>query len=108
MGNDNAKGHPPLDPKVADKLLHKLGNDDHFRDLFVQDPAAALGGLGLAPAQTKAALSDTSCMMVTNIAPKEEIQASLSELRTYLTSTDTHTVVHCFEAGSVASSLRSK
>ena len=47
-------------------------------------------------------------MMVTNIAPKEEIQASLSELRTYLTSTDTHTVVHCFEAGSVASSLRSK
>ena len=108
MGNDNSKGHPPLDPKVADKLLDKLGNDDHFRELFVQDPAAALGRVGLAPAQTKAALSDTSCMMVANIAPKEEIQASRDELRSYLTSQDTHTVVHCFEAGSVASSLRIK
>ena len=108
MGNDNTKGHPPLDPKIADKLLDKLGNDDHFRELFVQDPATALGRVGLASTQTEAALAGMSCMQVENIAPKEEIQASRDELRSYLTSTDTHTVVHCFEAGSVASSLRTK
>ena len=32
----------PLDPKVASKLLDKLGTDNEFRRLFKKDPKAAL------------------------------------------------------------------
>lgn len=33
-------------PKVVDKLLHGLANDDDFRAAFAQDPRAALSSIG--------------------------------------------------------------
>lgn len=102
----SAKEHPPLDPKVADRLLDKLGNDDHFRELFVQDPAAALGRIGLGAEQTENALARMNHMKVAHIIPKTEIQAARDELRSYLTSAAPHFVDGDHEADQIAFGLR--
>ena len=106
MPPSSAEEHPPLDPKIADRLLDKLSSDDHFRDLFVQDPAAALSEMGLGAAQTENALARMNHMKVAHIVPKEEIQAARDELRSYLISADTHTEGDGFEADKVAFGLR--
>lgn len=97
-------GHPPLDSDVADKLLDLLSSDDNFRDRFQQDPADALASVG--HADPTAAVAGASCLCVSTLAPKEEIQASRDLLRGYLTSAGTHTVVYSLEAGNISSSLR--
>ena len=115
--------HLPLDPRVADKLLDLLSTDNEFRRLFKKDPVAALAKVGHVPAKellprkgppfTPPGPPATvppvlGCMQVSRIATKAEVQASRDALRNYLTSAGTHTVVFCFEAGKVASSLRRK
>lgn len=74
---------PPLDPKVADKLLDKLGSDNEFRRLFKTDPAAALVKVGHPKASADAV---AGCCTITNIAPKAQIVKSRDELKTMLTS----------------------
>ena len=74
---------PGLDPKVADKLLDKLGTDNDFRRLFKKDPAAALVKVG--HPKDAAALTG-GCCQINSIAPKAEIQRSRDELKTMLTA----------------------
>ena len=63
---------PALDPKVADKLLDKLGTDNDFRRLFKKDPAAALVKVG--HPKDAAALTG-GCCQIDSIAPKAQIEA---------------------------------
>ena len=72
---------PGLDPKVADKLLDKLGTDNDFRRLFKKDPAAALVKVGH---PKDAALATAGCCQIQNIAPKEEIVRAREDLRKML------------------------
>jgi len=74
---------PALDPKVADKLLDKLGTDNEFRRLFKKDPAAALVKVG--HPKDAAALTG-KCCRVQSIAPKAQILKSRDELKTMLTA----------------------
>lgn len=106
MTEANKSGHPALSGAIADKLLDKLSNDDGFRDMFSSDPAGALRTVGQTDSLARASLDGQSCLMVNNLASKEEIQKSRDQLRDYLTSSGTHTVVFCFEAGEVASRLK--
>ncbi|MFT3897616.1 MAG: NHLP-related RiPP peptide [Thermomonas sp.] len=74
---------PALDPKVADKLLDKLGTDNEFRRLFKKDPAAALVKVGH---PKDAALATAGCCQIESIAPKAQIVKARDELKTMLTS----------------------
>jgi putative modified peptide len=74
---------PGLDPKVADKLLDKLGTDNDFRRLFKKDPAAALVKVG--HPKDSAAMAG-GCCQVKSIAPKAQIIGSRDTLKTMLTS----------------------
>ncbi|HET7126991.1 MAG TPA: NHLP-related RiPP peptide [Lysobacter sp.] len=74
---------PALDPKVADKLLNKLGTDNDFRRLFKKDPAAALVKVG--HPKDAAALTG-GCCQIDSIAPKAQILRSRDELKTMLTT----------------------
>lgn len=104
-GSGKAKA-APLDPKVADKLLDLLSTDNAFRRLFKKDAGAALAKVGHRPAEPGAAR--LGCMQVVHIAPKEEIAAARNAIFAHLTSTASQTVVFCFEADKVTSSLRRK
>jgi putative modified peptide len=74
---------PGLDPKVADKLLDKLGTDNDFRRLFKKDPAAALVKVG----HPKEAASLTAgCCRIDSIAPKAEIAKSRETLQKMFTA----------------------
>ncbi|WP_363799409.1 NHLP-related RiPP peptide [Lysobacter firmicutimachus] len=99
--NSGQGGHPPLAPEIADKLLDLLSSDDQFRQLFASNPEGALQSVGLAPLQSEAALTGGSCLNVSLLASKEELQASRDVLRDYFTSAGTHTVVFVLEFGHV-------
>lgn len=106
--------HAPLQPHVADKLLDLLSTDDTFRSAFKADPAAALAQVGHPGAEQyagKASIGEGEtfyCMTADQLAPKEEIMQSREELKSYLTAQTDHSVVHCFEAGKIASTLSLK
>ncbi|WP_295914909.1 NHLP-related RiPP peptide [uncultured Xanthomonas sp.] len=105
---DQPQGHPPFDLATAQQLLTLLSTDDDFRALFAQDPGAALRSLGLSEQRAAAALEEPTCLCTSDLATKEEIQEALELLLAYLTAEGTHTVVHCFEAGSVVASLTAR
>lgn len=67
----------PLDPKVAGKLLDKLGTDNEFRRLFKKDPKAALISVGYREPLEGVAGSRQprlhACCAVDRIAPKADI-----------------------------------
>jgi putative modified peptide len=67
----------PLDPKVVDKLLDLLSEDNEFRRLFKNDPKSALLKAGLKddPALTAA------CCQVARIAPKADVIRARDSLR---------------------------
>lgn len=116
----------PLSPQVANKLLDLLSSDNEFRRLFKKDPVAALAKVGYAPAKEKLAERkkqpvpprgspqtaprsfDCDCLQVDRIAPKAEIMAARSLLKSYLAAPFVFLTPHCFEAGKVASTLRRK
>lgn len=99
-------GHVPLDSKTADKLLDLLGSDNEFRRLFKKDAAAALAKVGYAPAKD---LPAQDFGKVGRIAPKAEIMAARTQLKSYLESPFTFKRCNdCFEAGNVATTLRRK
>ena len=75
----------PLDPKVAGKLLDKLGTDNEFRRLFKKDPRAALLEAGYklpkGDAEAAARLEHLGgCARVQNIAPKADIVKAREQL----------------------------
>lgn len=106
--------HAPLQPHVADKLLDLLSTDDMFRSIFKADPAAALAQVGHPDAERyagKASIGEGEtfyCMTADQLAPKEEIMQAREQLKSYLTAQTSHTVIYCFEAGKIASTLRLK
>ncbi len=108
MTSDQMQGHPPFDIATAQQLLTLLATDDDFRSMFSQDPDAALRSLGVSAERAAAALKDPTCLCTSELASKEEIEEACELLTTYLTAEGTHTVVHCFEAGSVATSLKAR
>lgn len=82
----------PLEPKIIDRLLDLLGDSDKFRELFQQDPAAALELIGYQePSIAQNAAGDSlttedtpsilSCLNVSELASKEVIQAARKEIR---------------------------
>lgn len=58
-------------------LLHKLANDDGFRNRYEQKPAAALAELGV-PHETIVNLK-ASCLSAQNLASKEHFRAAHAE-----------------------------
>lgn len=79
----------PLDPKVARKLLDKLGTDNEFRRLFKKDPKAALVASGYKVAKGdaagEAALAQVAgCLSVQRIAPKEAVLQAREVLESQL------------------------
>jgi len=87
MSDQNTGGLPaPLSPEVADRLLDLLASDDTFRELFANDPAAALVQAGYDAGAT----SDLSLLgdrlKVAGLASKEAIAAARDEIRASLTS----------------------
>jgi len=99
-------GHSPLDPAIADRLLTLLASDDAFRDLFAKDPAGALEQLGVTAENAASAVKGQTCLCTSHLASKEEIAQTREALLGYLTAQGSHTVVHAFESGQVAASLR--
>ncbi|MBO9715241.1 MAG: NHLP-related RiPP peptide [Pseudoxanthomonas sp.] len=89
MATKKAGAAVPLDPKVARKLLDKLGTDNEFRRLFKKDPKSALiaAGYKVAKGDTAgaAALEQASrCLSVTSIAPKAAMARSREALESML------------------------
>jgi putative modified peptide len=76
-----ANNPEPLPGKVVAQLLTKLGSDDVFRELFQEDPAAALKQVG-APDPEGSAL----CLKVPKLADKEAIKAAHTALTTQLSA----------------------
>ena len=81
----------PLDPKVASKLLDKLGTDNEFRRLFKKDPRAALiqAGYKLPKGDAVAAAEldkICACMAVQSIAPKATVLNSRESLHSLFTA----------------------
>lgn len=79
----------PLDPKVARKLLDKLGTDNEFRRLFKKDPKAALVASGYKVAKGDAvgaaALEQLAgCLSVARIAPKAAVLQARQALESQL------------------------
>ncbi len=81
----------PLDPKVASKLLDKLGTDNEFRRLFKKDPKAALIQAGYKlPKGDAAAAAELDricgCMSVQSIAPKADVLKARDSLHSLFTA----------------------
>ncbi|SBV37754.1 conserved hypothetical protein [uncultured Stenotrophomonas sp.] len=106
----SAAGHPGLDAVTADTLLEKLSSDDAFRELFNANPILALAELGVDAAQALAPQAPSAddpfyCMTTNQLASKEEIAAARIELQAHLTKAGNQTVIFCFEADKIASTL---
>lgn len=82
----------PLEPKIVDRLLGLLANDDEFRELFQKDPVAAMEQVGYQPPVMMSArvaastdrVSVAGCIGVRQLASKEQIQAAHDELKSML------------------------
>lgn len=70
-----------LSDTIALELLHKLGNDDGFRDRFAADARAALAEVGFAPAADENITAGIwKCLTVNTLASKESVRASHAHL----------------------------
>ena len=76
---------------VVATLLDKLGSDDDFRELFTNNPEAALKKAGAADADAK---SCAECFKVVKLASKDAIKASRQVLTAQLTGKLTQTPIH--------------
>lgn len=96
-----------IPPHVVDRLLDLLATDDAFRALFQENRHAALvqAGYEMSEEQLRAA-SPFGCLIVDLLADKQAIADARDELRAYLLSPGTHTVVFALSADSVNPVLR--
>lgn len=74
---------PPLEPALALELTRRLSQDDEFRDLFRQNPVAALIQVGLSPDRADAL---RVCCKVGRLASKQAILEAQQEIQTMLTA----------------------
>jgi len=77
-----ASSKPALPPEVAVALLKALGSDDTFRQLFKSDLRSALREVGF---KLPVGAATPMCMMVDELATKEEISAAYDRLYMHLT-----------------------
>lgn len=89
MATKKSGAAAPLDPKVARKLLDKLGTDNEFRRLFKKDPKAALVASGYKVAKDDAAGAAAleqlaGCLSVGRIAPKATVLQARATLESQL------------------------
>lgn len=91
---------PAVSPEVAVALLRALGNDDAFRDLFKSNPRKALHEVGF---DLPVGATTPMCMMVGQLATKEEVRNAYDALYTHLTGAarTSMTVVFTFEHGRI-------
>jgi putative modified peptide len=76
-----------LPDPIALDLLHKLGNDDGFREVFAADPRAALASLGFGPAADPSVETGIwMCLRVEALASKEAVRASHGALLRQITA----------------------
>lgn len=92
----------PLSQSNAARLLDLLCDDDTFREEFSNDPGVALAKYSLQQAATVGA-----CSLTGQLASKQEFASLRSELAQAVSQRAMFTVPHFFEAGHVASSIRS-
>ncbi|MBO9829728.1 NHLP-related RiPP peptide [Xanthomonas sp. A2111] len=110
------QGKSPLDANVAERLLDLLSTDNTFRRLFKKDPLAALVQAGYVFAiqsennrqHEVQFLPFLRCLIVGKLASKKEISRSREQIRGFLTSAGTHTVVHALESGKIESFFGSR
>lgn len=77
----------PLDPKIADRLLDLLSENNDFRRLFKKDPRAAFIKAGMHPVRDASTLDAiAACCQVERIAPKATIIKSREALKQFLTA----------------------
>ncbi|GAB3100266.1 NHLP-related RiPP peptide [Lysobacter terrae] len=80
----------PLEPKIIERLLDLLSDSDKFRELFQQDPAAALEMIGhdVGDQAARTALASqpaiAGCMQVGRLASKSAIRAAHAEIKKML------------------------
>ncbi|WP_447783708.1 NHLP-related RiPP peptide [Stenotrophomonas bentonitica] len=89
---------PPIPSGVAITLLQRLSSDDPFRELFMSNPRMALCEVGYDLPPNAAT---PMCMMVDELASKEEISNAYDSLYLHLTggSRASMLVPHFFAAG---------
>ncbi|TNJ32756.1 NHLP-related RiPP peptide [Arenimonas terrae] len=76
-----------LPEPIALDLLHKLGNDDAFRDRFAADARAALAELGFAAAADAGVTAGIwKCLSVDTLASKESVRSSHAALFRQITA----------------------
>ncbi|WP_282296847.1 NHLP-related RiPP peptide [Stenotrophomonas sp. PS02289] len=96
---------PPMPPNVAAALLKALGTDDDFRALFKSDPRKALNEVGyhLSPS-----VAMPLCMLVAELASKEDIQNAYSVLHAHLSGTARASMLvpHMFGAAPIIEMVR--
>ncbi|MCC7633119.1 NHLP-related RiPP peptide [Stenotrophomonas rhizophila] len=91
---------PAVPAEAAVALLRALGSDDAFRDLFKSDPRKALHEIGF---ELPVGATTPMCMMVGQLATKEEVRNAYDALYTHLTGATrtAMTVVFTFEHGRI-------
>ncbi|TWI05819.1 putative modified peptide [Luteimonas cucumeris] len=81
----NKVGLPPIESKVVDKLLDLLSTDDAFRTLFMSNASAALEQIGYVQPEDSD-LHAGLCLVVSNLASKEDIIRDRTKLEKSLNS----------------------
>lgn len=101
-----APNKPPIPPEVAIALLKALGSDDAFRQLFMSDPRKALSEVGF---HLPSGAATPMCMMVDELASKEEISNAFDALYMNLTgrSRSAMRLPHFFAAGNTIKAANS-
>lgn len=89
---------PPIPSGVAIALLQRLSSDDQFRELFMSNPQMALREVGY---DLPPGAATPMCMMVGELATKEEISNAYDALYLHLTGAARASmqVPHIFAAG---------
>ncbi|MBT2767692.1 NHLP-related RiPP peptide [Stenotrophomonas sp. ISL-67] len=93
-----ASSKPAIPPDVAIALLKALSSDDAFRQLFKSDPRSALSEVGF---KLPVGAATPMCMMVGELASKEEILDAYDALYSHLTGATraSMTVIFTFAHG---------
>lgn len=94
----DASSKPAIPPAAAIALLKALGSDDAFRQLFMSDPRKALSEVGF---DLPSGAATPMCMMVDELASKEEISNAYDAMYSHLTGGSRAAMLlpHFFAAG---------
>ena len=96
MATKKSGAAAPLDPKVARKLLDKLGTDNEFRRLFKKDASAALAKVGYVVGTGEGDVGTCLQMAASDsIAPKAMFVRDRAKLESALVALPFHFTFDC-------------